>query len=183
MVFRFHFGFGIMHTPNELYSHSLRCKPHGCEFLHHQKTLVMAYRCLYEGNILLFSFYIIMFYTARCSFFLFLSNPLSLNRGCCRLRSRRTALRESRTPRALRCTLRTGTSCFANYVPCWAKKRKFPNASARKASCTSWGWNSYSIAAREKDAVYGTFRVHDLIQAVDPTQADNMSDATLAFEA
>ena len=29
-----------------------------------------------------------------------------LNRGCCRPRSRRTALRKSRTPRALRCTLR-----------------------------------------------------------------------------
>ena len=58
-----------MHASNELYSHSLRYKPHGCEFLHHQKTLVMAYRCLYEGNILLFPFYIIMFYTARCSFY------------------------------------------------------------------------------------------------------------------
>ena len=58
-----------MHTSNELYSHSLRCKPHGREFLHHQKTLVMAYRCLYEGNLSLFPFYIIMFYTARCSFY------------------------------------------------------------------------------------------------------------------
>lgn len=29
-----------------------------------------------------------------------------------------TALRKSRTPRALRCTLRTGTSCFASCVPC-----------------------------------------------------------------
>ena len=48
-------------------------------------------------------------------------------------------MRKSRTPRALRCTLRTGTSCFANCVPCWAKKRKFPNTSARKANCTSWG--------------------------------------------
>lgn len=62
-----------------------------------------------------------------------------LNRGCCRPRSRRTALKKSRTPRALRCTLRTGTSCFASCVLRWAKKRKFPNASARKASCTSWG--------------------------------------------
>lgn len=31
-------------------------------------------------------------------------------------------MRKSRTPRALRCTLRTRTSCFANCVPCWAKK-------------------------------------------------------------
>lgn len=69
-----------------------------------------------------------------------------LNRGCCRPRSRRTALRKSRTPRALRCTLRTGTSCFASCVLRWAKKRKFPNASARKASCTSWRWNSYSMS-------------------------------------
>lgn len=29
-----------------------------------------------------------------------------------------SALRKSRTPRALRCTLRTGTSCFASCVPC-----------------------------------------------------------------
>ena len=68
MVFKFHFGFGIMHTSNELYSPGHRRELHGCKLLHHQQTLVMAYRCLYEGNISLFLFYIIMFYTARCSF-------------------------------------------------------------------------------------------------------------------
>ena len=35
-----------------------------------------------------------------------------LNRGCCRPRSRHTALRKSRTPRVLRCTLRIGTSFY-----------------------------------------------------------------------
>ena len=44
---------------------------HGCRSLHHLQLLIMPYCCLYERNISLFSFYIIMFYTARCSFFCF----------------------------------------------------------------------------------------------------------------
>lgn len=38
-----------------------------------------------------------------------------------------------------------GDDCSGSCALRWAKKRKFPNASARKPSCTSWGWNSYSI--------------------------------------
>ena len=41
--------------------------------------------------------------------------------------------------------LQTGMNCSGSCALRWAKKRKFPNASARKPSCTSWGWNSYSI--------------------------------------
>lgn len=54
-------------------------------------------------------------------------------------------LRKSRTPRVLRSILQTGINCSGSCVLRWAKKRKFPSASARKPSCTSWGWNSYSI--------------------------------------
>lgn len=64
-----------------------------------------------------------------------------LNRGCCRPRSRRTALKKLRTPRALRSILQTGMNCSGSCVLRWAKKRKFPSASAQKPSCTSWGWN------------------------------------------
>lgn len=41
--------------------------------------------------------------------------------------------------------LQTGMNCSGSCALRWAKKRKFPNASAWKPSCTSWGWNSYSI--------------------------------------
>ena len=66
--------------------------------------------------------------------------------GCCRPRSRHTALRKSRTPRVLRSILQTGMNCSGSCALRWAKKRKFLNASAQKPSCTSWGWNSYSIS-------------------------------------
>jgi len=62
-----------------------------------------------------------------------------LNRGCCRPRGRRTALRKSRTPRVLRSILQTGMNCSGSCALRWAKKRKFPNASAQKPSCISWG--------------------------------------------
>ena len=60
MVFRFHFGFGIMHTSNELYSHSLQCKPHGCKLLHQQFPLDISYWCLFKGN--MSPFYVPVFY-------------------------------------------------------------------------------------------------------------------------
>lgn len=47
--------------------------------------------------------------------------------------------------KALRSILQTGMNCSGSCVLRWAKKRKFPSASAQKPSCTSWGWNSYSI--------------------------------------
>lgn len=53
-----------------------------------------------------------------------------LNRGCCRPRSRHTALRKSGTPRVLRSILQTGMNCYGSCALRWAKRRKFPNASA-----------------------------------------------------
>lgn len=38
-----------------------------------------------------------------------------------------------------------GDELFCQLRTALGEKRKFPNASARKASCTSWGWNSSSI--------------------------------------
>lgn len=38
-----------------------------------------------------------------------------------------------------------GDELFCQLRTALDEKRKFPSASARKPSCTSWGWNSYSI--------------------------------------
>ncbi len=48
-------------------------------------------------------------------------------------------MRKSRTPRALRCTLRTGTSCFANCVPCWAKKTQISERQRAKGELHKLG--------------------------------------------
>lgn len=38
-----------------------------------------------------------------------------------------------------------GDELFRKLRTALGEKRKFPSASAQKPSCTSWGWNSYSI--------------------------------------
>lgn len=47
-----------------------------------------------------------------------------LNRGCCRPRGRRTALRKLRTPRVLRSILQTGMNCSGSCALRWAKKQQ-----------------------------------------------------------
>uniref|UniRef100_UPI004026F090 hypothetical protein n=1 Tax=Gemmiger formicilis TaxID=745368 RepID=UPI004026F090 len=39
-----------------------------------------------------------------------------------------------------------GDELFCQLRTALDEKRKFPSASARKPSCTSWGWNSYSMS-------------------------------------